>query len=69
MAKFGNVGIVPVFTLYFVQFLGLIFGWKKRKFGLMFFMKIVVEVVNLMLGFLITQIRPMVHFISGIVTA
>ena len=37
-------------TLYDVLFLGMIFGYKKREFGLVFFMEIVAEVVKLMLG-------------------
>ena len=41
----------PVLTLYDVQFLGLIFDYKKREFGIVFFMEIVAEVVKLMLGF------------------
>ena len=32
---------------------------KRRKFGLVFFIKVVSEIMNLMLGFLITQIGPL----------
>ena len=45
------MGIVPILTLYDVQFLGLIFNKKKGKFGLVSFKEIVVLSNNLMLGF------------------
>ena len=48
---FGTTTCCSVLTPYTVQILGLILVGKKRKFGLMFFIKIVAIIVNLMLCF------------------
>ena len=45
------MGIVPVLTLYDVQFYGLISDYKKGEFRLLSFKEIVDIYENLMLGF------------------